>query len=85
MGFKADRDKARSLMRIMRIKTIYCKPRTSVIDPARYKYSYFLHNLSIVRSNQVWALDITYVPMPRGFMYLLVIMDLHSRHVVRKI
>jgi len=82
LGFKAGRDKARSLMRIMRIKTIYCKPRTTVIDPARYKYPYLLRNLSIVRSNQAWALDITYVPMPRGFMYLLVIMDLHSRYVV---
>jgi len=82
MGFKAGRYKVRSLMRIMRMKTIYCKPRTTVIDPAKYKYPYLLRNLSIVRSNQVWALDITYVPMPRGFMYLLVIMDLHSRYVV---
>ena len=82
MGFKAGRDKVRSLMRIMRMKTIYCKPRTTVIDPAKYKYPYLLRNLSIVRSNQVWALDITYVPMPRGYMYLLVIMDLHSRFVV---
>jgi len=82
MGFKAGRDKVRSLMRIMRMKTIYCKPRTTIIDPARYKYPYLLRNLNIVRNNQVWALDITYVPMPRGFMYLLVIMDLHSRYVV---
>lgn len=82
MGFKAGRSKVRTLMRHMRIKTVYCKPRTTVIDPTKYKYPYLLRNLEITRPNQVWALDITYIPMPRGFMYLVAIIDLYSRYIV---
>lgn len=81
-GFKVGRHKVRTLMRIMRMKTIYCKPRTTVIDPAKYKYPYLLRNLKIEKPNQVWALDITYVPMPRGFMYMVAIIDLYSRYIV---
>ncbi len=81
-GYRAGRCKVRSLMQHMRMKTIYAKPRTTVIDPARYKYPYLLRNLKITRSNQVWALDITYIPMPRGYMYMVAIMDLHSRYIV---
>ncbi len=69
-------------MRIMRMKTVYCRPRTTVIDPVRYKYPYLLRNLNINRPNQVWAVDITYVPMQRGYMYLLAIMDVYSRLIV---
>jgi putative transposase len=82
LGHKTGRHHVRTLMRIMRMKTVYCRPRTTVIDPARYKYPYLLRNLSINRPNQVWALDITYVPMRRGFMYLLAIMDVYSRLIV---
>jgi putative transposase len=81
-GYKVGRCHVRTLMQIMRLKTVYCLPRTTVIDPARYKYPYLLRNLGIVRPNQVWALDISYVPMPRGFMYLVAIMDLYSRYIV---
>ncbi len=69
-------------MRIMRLKTVYCLPRTTVSDPAKYKYPYLLRNLRIDRPNQVWLLDINCIPMPRGFMYLLGIMDVYSRFIV---
>lgn len=81
-GYKVGRCHVRRLMQIMRLKTVYCRPRTTVIDPARYKYPYLLRNLEIIRPNQAWALDISYVPMRRGFMYLVAIMDLYSRYIV---
>jgi putative transposase len=81
-GYDAGRCHVRRLMQIMRLKTVYCRPRTTVMDPARYKYPYLLRNLTLSRPNQVWALDITYVPMGRGYMYLLAIMDLYSRYIV---
>ena len=81
-GFDIGRDRTRRLMQRMRMKTIYCRPRTTVCDPAKYKFPYLLRNLEINRPNQVWALDISYIPMERGYMYLLVIMDWHSRAVV---
>ncbi len=76
------RDKVRRLMKIMRIKTIYCKPRTTVIDPAAYKYPYLLRGLDITQANQVWQIDISYVPMAGGFMYLVAIIDVYSRFIV---
>jgi len=82
LGYKVGRHHVRTLMQIMRLKTVYCRPRTTVIDPARYKYPYLLRNLDINRPNQVWALDITYVPMKRGYMYLLGIMDIYSRLII---
>lgn len=66
LGHKTGRHHVRTLMRIMQMKTVYCRPRTTVIDPAWYKYPYLLRNLSINRLNQLWALDITYFPMRRG-------------------
>lgn len=81
-GHKIGRCHVRTLMQIMRLKTVYCRPRTTVIDPARYKYPYLLRNLNIDHPNQVWAMDITYVPMPKGFMYLFAIMDVYSRCIL---
>lgn len=81
-GYPVGRCHVRRLMQIMRLKTVYCRPRTTVIDPARYKYPYLLRNVDLVRPNQAWALDITYVPMPKGYMYLVAIMDLYSRYLV---
>jgi putative transposase len=80
--YKVGRCHVRTLMQIMRLKTVYCRPRTTVIDPARYKYPYLLRNLDINRPNQVWAMDISYIPMPKGFMYLLAIMDVYSRCIL---
>ncbi len=81
-GFNIGRDRTRRLMQRKRMKTIYCRPRTTVCNPAKYKFPYLLRNLEINRPNQVWALDISYIPMERGFMFLLVIIDWHSRAVV---
>jgi len=81
-GFAVGRCHVRTLMQTMRMKTVYCRPRTTVIDPAKYKYPYLLRNLEITRPNQVWSLDITYIPMQRGFMYLVAIMDVHSRYIL---
>lgn len=81
-GFEFGRTKTRTLMQRMRLKTVYCRPRTTIIDPAEYKYPYLLRNLPIERVNQVWAMDITYVPMEKGYMYLLAIIDLKSRFIV---
>lgn len=82
MGYKVGRCHIRTLMQVMRLKTVYCRPRTTVMDPGRYKYPYLLRNLDIHNPNQVWALDISYVPMRRGFMYLLAIMDIYSRCIL---
>lgn len=82
IGYMVGRTHVRTLMQIMRLKTVYCRPRTTVIDPSKYKFPYLLRGLDIVRPNQVWSLDITYVPMRRGFMYLLAIMDVFSRYIV---
>ena len=81
-GHKLGRDHARTLMILMGIAAIYPKPRTTVIDKAKYKYPYLLRNLPIVRSNQVWEIDISYIPMRYGFMYLVAIIDVHSRFIV---
>lgn len=81
-GFRVGRGHVRTLMQKMRLKTVYCRPRTTIADPAKYKYPYLLRKLSITAANQVWALDITYIPMKKGYMYLLAIMDLHSRYIV---
>jgi putative transposase len=81
-GYTIGRYKVRSLMRLMRIKTVYCKPRTTICDPAKYKYPYLLRNLPITEANQVWAVDISYIPLKKGFMYLFAIIDLFSRFIV---
>ncbi|MCB9246348.1 MAG: IS3 family transposase [Flavobacteriales bacterium] len=77
-----DVGRTRRLMEVMRLKTVYCRPRTTIIDPAQYKYPYLLRNLNIERVNQVWAMDISYIPMKTGYMYLLAIIDLKSRYIV---
>jgi len=81
-GYKLGRDHARTLMILMGISAIYPKPRTTVIDKTKYKYPYLLRNLSIERTNQVWEIDISYIPMRYGFMYLVAIIDVHSRFIV---
>jgi putative transposase len=76
------RGKIRRLMRKMGIEAFYIKPRLSEPHPAHLKYPYLLRNLEITRPNHVWAADITYVPMARGFCYLVAIMDWASRYVL---
>ena len=80
--FVIGRGRTRRLMRMMGITAIYPKPRTSIKTPENKAYPYLLRNLDICRPNQVWCSDITYIPMKRGFAYLVVIMDWHSRAVL---
>ena len=70
------------LMRKMGLQAVYRRPRTSIPDRQHKKYPYLLRGLDIERPNQVWAADITYVPLPHGFMYLVAIMDWFSRFVL---
>ena len=72
----------RRLMGLMGIHTIYPEPKTSLADKAHKKYPYLLRNVKITHPNHVWSTDITYVPMPTGFMYLCAIMDWHSRMIL---
>jgi putative transposase len=81
-GKKVNRKRVQRLMRRMGIEAVYPKPRTSRPHPQHKIYPYLLRNLTIDRSNQVWAADITYIPMDRGFMYLVAIIDWHSRKVL---
>jgi putative transposase len=69
-------------MRLMGIEAVYPKPKTSRPYPGHKIYPYLLRNLTIDRPNQVWAADITYVPMDRGFMYLVAVMDWYSRKIL---
>ena len=78
-GLPASRKRVQRLMRLM---AIYRQPRTSQPAAGRWVYPYLLRDLTITRANQVWAADITYLPMARGFLYLVAIMDWHSRYVV---
>ena len=82
-GYKVNIKRVRRLMKIVNWQTIYREPRTTISDKTHYKYPYLLRGLKIERCNQVWAMDITYIPMKTGFMYLTAIIDLHSRYVVQ--
>ncbi len=77
-----NRKRVRRLMRIMGLRAIYRRPRTSKPAVGNKIYPYLLHGLPITRLNQAWAADITYIPMARGFLYLVVIMDWYSRYVL---
>jgi len=81
-GHLVGRGRVRRLMRKMGIVACYPKPRTSQKAPGHKVYPYLLRDLQIARPNQVWCSDITYIPMRRGFAYLVVIMDWHSRAVL---
>ena len=66
----------------MGIRAVYRRPRTSKPAPGHEVYPYLLRDLKITRPNQVWAADITYIPMSRGFLYLVTIIDWYSRYVI---
>jgi len=70
------------LMQLMGLRAVASRPRTSRPHPEHKIYPYQLRGVDSTRSNQVWSADITYVPMPRGFMYLVAILDWHSRYVL---
>ena len=74
--------RVRRLMRLMGLMPIYQKPRTSIPAKGHKKYPYLLKGMKIDRPNQVWCADITYIPLAKGFLYLVAIMDWHSRKVL---
>ena len=82
LGYKINRKRVQRLMRLMGLEAIYPKPKTSKPHPEHRIYPYLLRGLEIERPNQVWAADITYIPLARGFMYLVAVMDWHSRKVL---
>ena len=81
-GHRVNRKRVQRLMRTMGLRAIYRRPRTSRPESGHKVYPYLLGNMEITRPNQVWAADITYIPMAKGFLYLVAIMDWHSRYVV---
>ena len=81
-GFTVGRKHVRTLMTRMGVEPLYRRPRTTRKHPGHVVYPYLLRGLSIERSNQVWAMDITYIPMARGFVYLAAVVDWASRRVL---
>jgi putative transposase len=82
LGYRVNRKRVQRLMRIMGIEAIYPKPRTSRRNLQHKVYPYLLRDLTVDRPDQVWAADITYVPMNRGYMYLVAVMDWYSRKIL---
>jgi putative transposase len=81
-GCKIGRRHVRTLMQRMGIEALYRRPRTIKSEPGHKIYPYRLRGMEITRPNQVWAMDITYIPMARGFVYLAVVLDWFSRRVL---
>ena len=81
-GYTVGRKRIRRLMRKMGLQAIYQRPRTSQPHPEHRVYPYLLRGLTIDRPNQVWCSDITYIPLQRGYLYLVAIMDWYSRKVL---
>ncbi len=82
LGYGVGTKRVRRLMRLMGLMAMYQKPKTSVPNPEHKRYPYLLRDLPITRCNQVWCADITYIPMRKGFLYLVAVMDWHSRKVL---
>ena len=81
-GCKVGRRHVKTLMKRMGIEALYRRPRTTKPEPGHRIYPYLLRGMKIVRPNQVWAMDITYIAMARGFVYLAVVLDWFSRRVL---
>ena len=81
-GFTVGRLHVSTLMKRMGIEALYRKPNTSKPAPGHQVYPYLLRKLSVTKPNQVWAMDITYIPMARGFVYLAAVVDWFSRRVL---
>jgi len=81
-GTTVNRKRIQRLMRLMGLEAVYAKPRTSEAAPEHTKFPYLLRHRTISRPNQVFAADITYIPMRHGFVYLVAVMDWYSRRVV---
>jgi putative transposase len=81
-GLEINRKRVVRLLRLMGVEAIYAKPKTSLPEPGHLIYPYLLRDLEVTGPDQVWCLDITYVPMATGFMYLVAVMDWWSRYVL---
>mgnify|MGYP005823025533 CR=1 FL=1 len=81
-GVAAGRHRVRRLMRLMGLEAIYRAPKTSAPHPQHRIYPYLLRNVAVTRPDLVWCADITYIPVQRGFLYLVAIMDWATRHVL---
>jgi putative transposase len=81
-GCKIGRRHVKTLMRKMGIEALYRRPRTTKAEPGHKIHPYLLRGMTITRPNQVWAMDITYIPMARGFVYLAVVLDWATRRVL---
>ena len=81
-GYLTNRKRVGRLMRVMGLEANYRKPNTSKPAPEHQVYPYLLRGVEVNRVNQVWSADITYLPMAQGFLYLVAIMDWHSRYVL---
>ena len=81
-GCKTGRRHVKTLMKRMGIEALYRRPRTTKPEPGHKIYPYLLRGMAITRPDQVWAMDITYIPMARGFVYLTVVLDWFSRRVL---
>lgn len=82
-GYHVNHKRVRRLMQVVGIETIYAKINTSKPAVGHRIYPYLLRGLTIIRVHQVWATDITYIPMQTGYMYLMAIIDLYSRYVLK--
>jgi putative transposase len=82
LGYGVGRKRVRRLMRLIGLKAVAPQPNTSRRAPGHKVYPYLLADLDVERSNQVWCADLTYIPMAHGFLYLVAVMDWHSRKVL---
>ena len=81
-GHRVNRKRVQRLMRLMGLRALYPRRRTSQPGKGHKIYPYLLRDLTVGRANQVWATDVCYIPMAKGFMYLVAIMDWHTRRVL---
>ena len=81
-GHAVNRKRVQRLMRLMGLEAVYPKPHLSAGGAGHKVYPYLLRNVAIERADQVWSTDITYIPMPNGFMYLTAVIDWYSRYVL---
>ena len=82
LGYRVNRKRIQRLMRLMGIEAIYPKPKRSAINSEHRIYPYLLRDYEVTAANEVWSTDITYIPMDKGFMYLVAIRDWYSRYVI---
>jgi putative transposase len=81
-GIPISRDRVRNLMRCMGLRAIYWKPRTTIPGDQAERFPCLVDLNAVTAVDQIWATDITYIPLQKGFLYLVAIVDLFSRHVL---